>query len=106
VMINLINNALSHAFDGHDSGEVLVTARRLDGGMIEVCVSDNGCGIAPENMGRIYDPFFTTKLGKGGSGLGLNIVYNIVYGLLGGKIDVDSTLGVGTRFVLVLPVKA
>jgi signal transduction histidine kinase len=71
--------------------------------MVEVTVSDNGCGIAPENMGRIYDPFFTTKLGRGGSGLGLNIVYNIVYGILDGKIDVHSELGAGTRFTVTLP---
>lgn len=50
---------------------------------------------APENMSRIYDPFFTTKLGRDGSGLGLNIVYNIVDGILDGKIS--------TRFTLILP---
>ena len=103
VLINLITNALSHGFDGRTEGEVLISARMLDGGKVEVCVSDNGGGIAPENMSRIYDPFFTTKLGKGGSGLGLNIVYNIVYGVLDGKIDVKSELGTGTRFTLTLP---
>jgi signal transduction histidine kinase len=56
-------------------------------------------------MGKIYDPFFTTKLGRGGSGLGLNIVYNIVYGLLGGRIDVKSALGEGTSFILTLPIR-
>jgi PAS domain S-box-containing protein len=103
VLINLITNALSHGFDGRGEGEVLVTARSVEGGKVEVCVSDNGGGIAPENMSRIYDPFFTTKLGRGGSGLGLNIVYNIVYGVLDGKIDVKSELGKGTRFTMTLP---
>ncbi|MES2264599.1 MAG: ATP-binding protein [Pseudomonadota bacterium] len=102
VLINLITNALSHGFEGRSDGEVWITARR-DGAMVEVCVCDNGSGIAPENISRIYDPFFTTRLGRGGSGLGLNIVYNIVYGVLDGKIDVDSTLGAGTRFILTLP---
>ena len=103
VLINLINNGLTHGFENRSDGEIVVTARALDGGMVELVVSDNGAGIAPENMGRIYDPFFTTKLGKGGSGLGLNIVYNIVYGILRGKIEVQSELGTGTRFTLTLP---
>jgi PAS domain S-box-containing protein len=106
VLINLINNALTHAFEGRADGEIVVGARALAPDSVEVTVSDNGSGIAPEHMGRIYDPFFTTKLGKGGSGLGLNIVYNIVYGLLRGRIEVDSTLGQGTRFVLTLPLNS
>ncbi|HJV00769.1 MAG TPA: ATP-binding protein [Burkholderiaceae bacterium] len=106
VLINLINNALTHAFEGRTDGEIVVSARPLAPDSVEVTVRDNGSGIAPEHMGRIYDPFFTTKLGKGGSGLGLNIVYNIVYGLLRGRIEVDSTLGQGTRFVLTLPLNS
>ncbi|MES2114008.1 MAG: ATP-binding protein [Pseudomonadota bacterium] len=106
VLINLINNALTHAFEGRKDGEIVVSARPLAPDAVEVTVRDNGGGIAPEHMGRIYDPFFTTKLGKGGSGLGLNIVYNIVYGLLRGRIEVDSTMGQGTRFVLTLPLNS
>ena len=104
VLINLINNGLTHAFEGCAEGEILLSARMLDAEWVQVVIRDNGAGIAPENMGRIYDPFFTTKLGRGGSGLGLNIVYNIVYGVLRGKIEVESELGAGTRFVLTLPV--
>ncbi|RFP08673.1 MULTISPECIES: ATP-binding protein [unclassified Duganella] len=104
VLINLINNGLTHAFEGCSEGEILISARMLDAEWVQVVIRDNGAGIAPENMGRIYDPFFTTKLGRGGSGLGLNIVYNIVYGVLRGKIEVESELGAGTRFVLTLPV--
>ncbi|MBY0243384.1 MAG: PAS domain-containing protein [Burkholderiaceae bacterium] len=103
VLINLITNALMHGFEDRSEGDVLLSARMVAPGMVEITVSDNGCGIAPENMGRIYDPFFTTKLGRGGSGLGLNIVYNIVYGVLDGKIEVHSELGSGTHFTLTLP---
>jgi signal transduction histidine kinase/HAMP domain-containing protein len=103
VLINLINNGLTHAFEGRMEGEIVITASAIDTDRVCIIVADNGAGIAPENMGKIYDPFFTTKLGRGGSGLGLNIVYNIVYGVLRGKIEVESELGAGTRFILTLP---
>lgn len=105
VLINLVNNGLIHAFEGRENGEIRITAETISGDSVAITVRDNGIGIAPENMGRIYDPFFTTKLGRGGSGLGLNIVYNMVYGVLGGRIDVKSALGEGTSFILTLPVR-
>ncbi|PRC94647.1 ATP-binding protein [Solimicrobium silvestre] len=110
VLTNLINNALIHGFDqresGNDPGIISISARTLSDSHIEIKVHDNGCGISPDNLSRIYDPFFTTKFGKGGSGLGLHISHNIVCGVLGGKIHVDSELKVGTTFILTLPVKA
>jgi C4-dicarboxylate-specific signal transduction histidine kinase len=105
VLINLVNNGLIHAFEGRQDGEIRINAQALGTDSVAIVVRDNGVGIAPENMGKIYDPFFTTKLGRGGSGLGLNIVYNIVYGLLGGRIDVKSALGEGTSFILTLPLR-
>jgi len=106
VLINLINNGLAHAFEGRAEGAIVISAGVVGDDSVRIVVADNGAGIAPENMGRIYDPFFTTKLGRGGSGLGLNIVYNIVYGVLRGKIEVESTLGAGTRFILTLPLRS
>ena len=61
---------------------------------------------ATETRNRVFDPFFTTKLGQGGSGLGMNIVYNIVHEILGGTIEVTSSPGAGTRIVVNLPLTA
>lgn len=106
VIINLINNALLHAFDGHEGGEMRMWAVQLGSERVRIVFEDNGKGIALEHQARIFDPFFTTKLGQGGNGLGLSITYNIVTSLLDGSIRVDSAVGVGTRFTMDLPLKA
>ena len=105
VLANLIDNAVIHGAEGRSDCTVSITAA-LAGPRVSVTVSDNGCGIATEHLARIFDPFFTTRLGKGGSGLGLSIVYNLVTGILGGHITVDSVVDQGTRFTLELPLIA
>jgi ligand-binding sensor domain-containing protein/signal transduction histidine kinase len=102
VVINFINNALLHAFD-RPGGQMRLSATALPGGRVQVEFHDNGCGIPAEHQARIFDPFFTTKMGQGGSGLGLNITYNIVVSLLQGNIRVDSSAEHGTSFILDLP---
>jgi signal transduction histidine kinase/PAS domain-containing protein len=107
VITNLINNAMIHGFAGRDEGTVTLSSRlAVEQDRVALSVSDNGNGIPPHIQPRIFDPFFTTKLGQGGSGLGLNIVHNIVFGVLGGRISVASEPGGGTRFTLVLPLSA
>jgi ligand-binding sensor domain-containing protein/signal transduction histidine kinase len=106
VIINLINNALLHAFDGRSGGVIRLWAVRLGPDRVRIVFQDDGAGIAVEHQARIFDPFFTTKLGQGGNGLGLSITYNIVTSLLDGSIRVDSAVGVGTRFTIDLPLKA
>lgn len=103
VLTNLINNALIHGFEGRKTGTVLINVKDAGAGWIEMTVGDDGIGIPQDNLKRIYDPFFTTKLGAGGSGLGLNITHNIVTGLLAGRIAVHSEIGVGTVFTVMLP---
>jgi len=103
VLINLINNAVIHGFHERGSGAVTIEGRGGRDGWVELVVSDNGAGIAPDILNRIYDPFFTTKLGAGSTGLGLNITHNIVTGLLGGQIQVESAPGHGTRFIISVP---
>ena len=103
VLINLINNALIHGLAGQASGQITLSAAVPKPGWVDITVQDNGIGIPDDQIGRIFDPFFTTKLEEGGTGLGLSISHNIVTGLLGGHIDVSSTLGSGTHFCLTLP---
>jgi signal transduction histidine kinase len=106
VLINFVNNALLHAFEG--PGGTMVVAAALSGpDRVRIEFRDDGRGIPAEHLSRIFDPFFTTRMGQGGTGLGLNIAYNIVTTLLGGTIRVESgPAGKGTVFVLDLPLRA
>lgn len=106
IVVNLVDNALHHAFEGRASGGVHIEARRLSPDQVEVCFSDDGTGIPAAILPRIFDPFFTTRLGRGGSGLGLSIVHNLAHDLLGGELTVSSQSGQGSCFRLVLPVHA
>ena len=107
VMTNLINNSIIHGFDGCPTGRIRIEAEKgqSDGSVI-LKVSDNGKGIPPDILPRIFDPFFTTKLGQGGSGLGLNIVHNMVFSILGGRISATSAPGQGTCFTITLATTA
>ena len=100
VWTNLIHNALQ-AMQYHGK---LTVGLRSDGENALVSIGDTGCGIAPENREKIFKPFFTTKADGEGSGLGLDIVKKIV-DKHQGRIEVTSELGVGTTFVVVLPLR-
>ncbi|MCZ8076227.1 MAG: GAF domain-containing sensor histidine kinase, partial [Paucibacter sp.] len=102
-LIILLNNAMAHAFEGREAGRIDIGAQALDGERVQLWVQDDGVGMAAEVCERIFEPFFTTKFGRGGSGLGLSIAHNIVTGLLGGRVSVQSSLGRGSRFVMELP---
>jgi PAS domain S-box-containing protein len=106
VVINLVMNAVLHAFEGRTDGLVTIRAKLLKDGNMALECADNGCGIAPEHLSRIFDPFFTTRLGQGGSGLGLAIVHRLVTQVLGGQISVDSSGVEGSAFLLRLPLVA
>lgn len=106
VLGNLLQNAMVHAFDGRDSGTVRVGAYMIDSGTVALEVSDDGLGMDAQTLRCAFDPFYTTKMGQGGSGLGLNIVHNTVSGILGGQVELTSQPGVGTRFVIRMPLVA
>jgi two-component system NtrC family sensor kinase len=98
VFLNLFLNAR----DAMPSGGWLSVSTRIEGGMAIAEISDTGSGIPPEQLARIYDPFFTTKSIGRGTGLGLSITYGIVHEH-DGTIHCDSAVGQGTRFRLALP---
>ncbi len=106
VLMNLVNNAILHGFEGRAHGTITIAAQAAGAGAVQLRVSDDGIGVPPEHVHRIFDPFFTTKLGMGGCGLGLSITHNIVTSVLGGKVQLDSALGKGTTFTLLLPLVA
>ena len=106
VITNLLTNAITHGLDGRDHGTIAISSGGEEQGSVVLTISDDGKGISADNLLHIYEPFFTTKLGVGGSGLGLHIVHNIVCDILGGRIDVRSTPGAGTTFTLTLPITA
>jgi PAS domain S-box-containing protein len=103
VVTNLFLNSVAHAFPTGAAGQLSIMARSLDDDTVEIVYSDDGAGMSEEVRRHAFDPFFTTRRDKGGTGLGLNIVHNIVLNRLGGTIDLASELGRGTRFRIVLP---
>lgn len=102
VLTNLTMNAIVHAFEEKEGGQIMVIATS-DGHVATIAFSDNGCGIPAENIGKVFDPFFTTRRGHGGTGLGLNIVFNIVTKQLGGTITVQNVVDGGARFTICIP---
>ena len=102
VFTNLVMNSLKHGFEGIEQGTMTIDVHRAENG-VEIVYSDNGVGMSPEVVQKIYDPFFTTKRGMGGSGLGMNIVYNLVTRTLGGEIRCESEPGHGAKFYIKLP---
>lgn len=105
VVTELFENCLVHAFAEGRGGTVRIGAA-MRAGDVAVTVEDNGAGMPPEVQARVYDPFFTTRMGTGRSGLGLHVVHNIVTGILGGRIELHSEPGHGSSFTLLLPAEA
>ena len=101
VFLNLFLNAR----DAMAGGGTLEVRTWSEGAGVRVEVADTGHGIAPENLHRIYDPFFTTKAARKGTGLGLSVTYGIIQEH-GGSIEVSNRRGGGATFRLELPLSA
>ena len=103
VLTNLFLNSVAHAFPDGRAGTIEIQARASGRDNVEIVFSDNGCGMSLDVRRRAFDPFFTTRRDQGGTGLGLHIVYSIVTNRLGGRLDLDSESGGGTRIHILLP---
>lgn len=106
VISNLIDNAVRHGFDGRDNGTIRIASWLPDDSNAIVEITDDGVGMSPTQQKRLFDPFYTTKLGQGGSGLGMAIVHRLIHETLDGAIDVASTPGQGTTITLTMPLTA
>jgi signal transduction histidine kinase len=98
VFVNLLINA-ADACEGGGAVRVVVSERDR---LIRIEVRDDGCGISPENLPQVLDPFFTTKKRGQGTGLGLSIAFDIVKNH-GGTLEIESTPGKGTNVIVELP---
>lgn len=104
VLTNLLMNALIHGFEhGNNSGLIKIQLRK-EYDYIKLTIDDNGKGMSQVTINRIFEPFFTTQRGHGGSGLGMNIVYNLITQKLMGKISCTSKENQGSQFVVLLPI--
>jgi two-component system, NtrC family, sensor kinase len=100
ILLNVINNSFAAMQDG---GHLEVAVKRVKEDSVAVTITDDGCGIPRADMERVFEPFFSTRTGKGGTGLGLSITSGLVQEL-GGDIRVDSEVGKGTSFTVLLPI--
>jgi C4-dicarboxylate-specific signal transduction histidine kinase len=105
-LTNMMENCVLHAFKGREGGSIEIAAVLEAQDQVVVTVSDDGVGMSEEVASRAFDPFFTTGLGQGGTGLGLFITHNSVTNVLGGNISLHSQPDQGVRFVMELPLVA
>ncbi|HEY3794608.1 MAG TPA: HAMP domain-containing sensor histidine kinase [Bradyrhizobium sp.] len=103
ILTNLFLNAATHAFADGRSGTISISAKPRGPEDVEIVFADNGAGMTPDVQRQAFDPFFTTRRNDGGTGLGLHIVYNLVTQQLGGRMMLDSRLGQGTTFRIMMP---
>jgi len=103
IVSNLVMNAINHAYPNGEDGNLTLKVWTSEAGEISLQFNDDGRGIPAEHLARVCDPFFTTKRGSGGSGLGLHIVYNLVTQQLCGRIKIDSEMGKGSCICLFFP---
>jgi len=109
VITNLVNNSIRHGFDTDNNSEdnqntitISIEKNKLD--EVSLIYRDNGRGMDDKTLSQVFDPFFTTKRNKGGTGLGMNIVFNIIEQKLAGHIEIQSAPNEGVECSITLPI--
>ncbi len=103
VITNIIMNAIIHAYDKGQKGHILIRTV-LDGSNVHINCSDDGKGMTTESLKKVFEAYYTTRDGEGGSGLGTSIIQQLVTETLQGQVSCSSELGAGTMFTITLPV--
>lgn len=102
ILTNLVMNSLLHGFEDVENGTISITVKNEEDTLI-LCYEDNGKGMTPAQQKKIFDPFYTTKRGAGGTGLGMHLVFNLVSKTLAGEISCTSSVDKGTFFTITIP---
>ncbi len=102
ILANAIKNAIDHGLHERERGHITITVTP-GATHLTIDVADNGIGIPADHVGRVFDPFFTTARARGGTGLGLHIVHNLVVNRLAGNVTLQSGVGEGTCLSLHFP---
>ncbi len=103
ITTNLIINSMIHGFENQVRGTILINIEKTTDNLVYT-FRDNGKGMDEITMNKLFDPFYTTKRNRGGMGLGMHVVYNLITQTLQGRIEFKSELGVGTEFIITIPV--
>ena len=104
IISNLVMNSLTHAFNESDVGHIIIRTS-IEADQVYLVYSDDGKGMTAETVDKVFEPFFTTRRGKGGSGLGMCILYNLVTQCLQGEVKCDSELNKGVTFTISFPLE-
>lgn len=100
---NFIHNSILHGFDNFEGeAKIIVSLHKIKNNLV-ICYEDNGNGLDETIKDKIFEPFVTTKRNAGGTGLGLNIVYNLIYQKLKGSLEVISQKNLGVKFIISIP---
>ena len=102
IVTNMVMNSLVHGFEDDRAGSITIRAA-LEGETVVFGYADDGAGMDADTLAKLFDPFFTTRRGSGGSGLGAHILFNLVTGSLGGTVKVESAPGQGLAYHLRFP---
>ena len=102
IITNLVMNSLIHGYEGNSEGNITISSS-LHKDTVTLFYQDDGKGMDAETSRQVFEPFFTTRRGEGGSGLGMHVLYNLVIKSLSGKISCTTAPGEGVRMVITFP---